>query len=150
MKLSKRARYSMLALVALTAFLLLTVQGPVLTDGVAYYAPIMVCAFLAWRFFVYGKKRSRSYTFLAGTAGGIVGTLIWPTGILVALMVSGNAGDVPMPLVMLFASLFVSSIIGGAVTMLFSVGFDRTLEPDQSAPIQNEPPIDTIAAPNAV
>ena len=150
MKLEKRARYAILALLVLTALLLLNVNGPVWTDGAAYYAPIMVCGFLVWRFFVYGKRRSKSYTFLAGTAGGILGTLVWPTGILVALMVTGNADGVPVPVAMLFASLFVSSILGGVVAMLFSAGFDRTLDPTGTVPIQDESLADPITVPNAV
>ena len=152
MKLPKRARYAILALLMLTGFLLLTVRGPVLTDGVAFYSPIMICAFLAWRFIAFRKNRARSYTFLTGAAGGLVGTLVWPTGILVGMMITGTADPKTMPLVMLFAIFFVASVLGGAVAMILSLGFDGKLEQvePQPAPNQNEPTAEQIPIPNAV
>lgn len=124
MKRPDRVQTALLALGAVTFFLLITVRGPILTDGVAYYAPIMLGAFVAWRWKVFGKCRPRSFIFLAGVVGGLVGTLVWPTGILLGLWVTGIASQIHMPVVLLFASLFIASAVGGVVAMIFSFGFD--------------------------
>lgn len=140
-KLNKRNLGAILALILLSCFLLVTVRGPVLTDGVAFYAPIMILAFLVWRFVVFCKHRSRSYTFLAGALGGLLGTMLWPTWIVVGLMIVDPQA---MP-TMFFAICFVASIVGGAVALILSLGFDR-----QPAPNQTEPILDQDAMAKAV
>ena len=83
-----------------------------------------------------------------------MGALVWPTGILVALMVSGYTGEIPMPLVMFFACCFVASVVGGAVAMILSMGFDvqhEQTEPEpEPAPNQSDPATKQIPIPNTV
>jgi len=151
-KPTKRSVFATLSLVLLICLLLGTVRGAILTDGVAFYAPIMVCGFLVWRFVVFPKHRARSFTFLAGAAGGLVGTLLWPTWILVWQMFTGTTDPGIMPLAMFFAICFIASILGGVVAMILSVGFDR--QPQQAEPEpaanQSEPTTDQIVVPNTV
>ena len=150
MKPTNRILYAILVLLALIYFLFITVRGPVLTDAVAFYSPMMTGAFLAWRFLVFRKNRARSFTFLAGAAGGLTGTLVWPTGILVWLMLSGNTGEIPLPIVMFFACCFIASALGGAVAMILSVGFEP--QPQQTVPEadQTDPAMDQIPLQNAL
>ena len=110
-------------------FLLATVQGPIWSDGVAFYLPIILFAFVAWALFVCHKQRSKSYTFLTGVVGGLVGTMVWPTGLLVAMILTNTADPRISPIVMLFAICFAASVLGGVVAMLLSFGFDRESVP---------------------
>ena len=150
MKLPNRLLCATLAMVALIYFLLNTVRGPVLTAGVAFYAPIMIGAFLAWRFLAYRKNRARSFTFLVGVAGGLVGTLVWPTGILVWQMLTGTTDPQILPIVMFFACCFVASALGGAVAMILSLGFDWQPERNLPAAKSTDLAIDQIPIQNAV
>lgn len=129
MKLSNRARSASLAILLLSVFLLATVRGPWLTDGVAYYAPIMLGAFIAWRWKVFGRERPRSYTFLAGVIGGLVATLVWPTGVLAVLWVTGKVAMQDLPMVVVFASFFRASCVGGVMALIRSWGYDPREKP---------------------
>jgi hypothetical protein len=140
MKLPRRTLRGILVACVLTClfwFLLKLVQGPVFTDGVLFYAPIFVAALVAWRLVVLGKRRSPSYTFLAGAAGGLAGTLVWPMGLLVGMMITGNAGHLFMPSTLLFASFFIASSLGGLISLLMSFGFNPAPGPSQSTPRRN-------------
>ncbi len=150
MHVPKRTRYALLLFLALVCFLLATVQGPILIDGVAFYAPIMLFAFLVWRLVVYRKNRSRSYMFLAGAVGGLFGTIVWPTGILMWMMLTGNVDHLETPLAILFAIFFVACLVGGTVAMLLSFGFEPSATPTTALADQTETPSDLISLENAV
>lgn len=145
-KRPNRVQSALLALAALIFFLLITVRGPIFEDGVLYYAPIILGAFVAWRWkvFCFDQRRPRSYTFLAGVVGGIVGTLVWPTGILIVLWVTGNASQIHMPVVLLFASLFIASSVGGVVAMILSSGFERETMSIEGTPSGRESVRDNV------
>ena len=123
MKFTIRNMLAITTLVAMISLLLSTVRGPILSDGVAFYAPIILGACLSWRLYSRGKSTSILRSFVVGALGGLLGNLIWPTGILIGITLFGNTENIALPPIMILSCVLAALATGGAFSATLTAGF---------------------------
>ena len=140
MKFTTRNLLAIVTLVAILCLLLTNVQGPILTHGVAFYAPAILAAYLTWQFYSRPRNFSLLRSFITGALGGLVGNLLWPTWVLILLILIGKTDNIANPGVILLACVATSLAVGGAISATLTIGFPPpkdSLQPDCEAPTDN-------------
>lgn len=123
MQFSIRNLLGLATLAAIICLPIATAQGPILRDGVAFYGPIILCSILAWHLILRRNTTSLIRSFLIGGIAGLIGTLVWPAGLLAWIVMFGNPEQIPALQAMLLACILVSLALGGAITTALKVGF---------------------------
>lgn len=126
MRFSTRNLFGFVALAAILSILYATARGPVLTDCVAFYVPMIICAALSWQFFLKGKPTSTIRSFATGALAALIGTMIWPTGLLIVMLFLGNPDALPS----LLECVAISLALGGTFASVLTLGFSSGTRPN--------------------
>ncbi len=123
LKFTTRSLIAITTLSSILCLLLTNVQGQILNDGVAFFAPIILCGYLTWQFYSRPRNSSMLRSFITGAIGGLFGNLVWPTGLLIVLVLLGKADYIAAPGAIILACAAISFTVGGAMSAILTVGF---------------------------
>ncbi len=108
-------------LVLFVVAILANTRGPIVSDGVLFFAPIVVCAVAFWLFSHFRKSRSLLVGSATGIYGGIVGHVAW----LATMAVLNRLPNLTDLIWLTAISVVVAAVVGGTFGLVLTVGFRR-------------------------
>ncbi len=101
--------------------ILAATRGPIVSDGVLFYAPIIVFAVAFWSITHFRKSRTLLVGAATGILGGIVGHVAW----LATIAVKNGLPNLADLIWMMVISVFIAAGVGGTFGLVLSAGFRR-------------------------
>jgi len=91
-------------------------------QAASFCSPVVVCSLLAWRLLLHGRGKSVPQGFIIGAVAGVIGTLIFPTGLFIYgyFTIAHGAGMILPAVMILMAASF---LVGGLIAATLTLGF---------------------------
>ena len=123
--------FAFLCLTAFGCFLLTALIGSVFDDvleSTIFYLPIFSGAAVASTFWFWLCRPQRSLlgSFLVTALGALIGNICWPSGVILAYLLTDNALPSENPWNILFASLTTAMVTGGVIGCILNIGFSSS------------------------